>query len=60
MDPDTTLREILRVSREVIDKGNYLEVEMLAERVLELDKWLADGGFLPFRWERACLSGESL
>lgn len=56
MDPNACLNEIrylidkmLNEKDDEIDSGDAVE---LAERVEALDGWIANGGFLPDRWER--------
>lgn len=51
MDPNVALRELLSLAREVrCGRAEEDEVEELAARVIDLDRWLAGGGFLPSRW----------
>jgi len=53
MDQDMNLREQLTLANFLADAGGTNEgVKRLAELVLCMDRWLAEGGPLPVRWER--------
>jgi len=59
MDPNETLKEMLRLAGKLAEPGSYEyatdwpghDAERLAELVLALDEWLSDGGgFYPAAW----------
>lgn len=59
MDPNANLDEQLGLARQLIEDSNDFGGEMtkedgmrLAELVLALDEWIANGGFLPGRWSK--------
>lgn len=62
MDPNETLRRLLRLATMVLDcdsdTGPESEMSLtdaayaMAEHVESLDGWLSSGGFLPEKWGR--------
>lgn len=52
MDPNETLRIVLRLSKLRLDTGKLgaADSHRLAQAALDLDHWLERGGFLPERW----------
>lgn len=52
MDPDANLAELLELAQRIDEDlmPTSREANQLARMVLELDTWLAAGGFLPARW----------
>lgn len=53
MDPDKTLADGLDLARTVKDHGSNSDAEDLADALLDLDEWIAKGGYLPRRWRAA-------
>ena len=52
MDPDANLREQLTLAHFLTDSEGVNEgVKRLAELILCMDRWLAEGGPLPVRWQ---------
>lgn len=53
MDPNTNLREQLKIAEGVLDAEVFDpdELPRLAELVVELDEWMQRGGFPPSRWQ---------
>lgn len=54
MDPTKTLEEIRGLTQpaQLVDEGTGTAYD-LAERVIALDEWIANGGFLPEQWQAA-------
>lgn len=63
MDPDVLLKELLTITRRLdkkfethgyvdggIKRHDIEEMSLLCEKVLDLDSWLKNGGFIPSRW----------
>ena len=51
MDPNTALAMMLRwANRAIEDPESSVHDIDQAERILALDEWIANGGFLPTRW----------
>ena len=57
MDPDTTLKELRSIADRVLKNGDHSDASViaqdaasLAERVVALDEWIRNGGFLPRPW----------
>lgn len=61
MDPDQTLVDVLKYAHNVRNgeeqssEDIFLDATALAQAVLDLHRWLRDGGFLPLAW---CDAGE--
>jgi hypothetical protein len=55
MDPDATLSIALGVARAVADgrSAGPDDARDLADALLNLDEWIARGGYLPARWRSA-------
>ena len=52
MDPDILLKELLAIAKQVLrheDRYEDTSIEM-AEKIINLDNWLKNGGFLPHKW----------
>lgn len=55
MDPNENLREQKELAEYLVNRADATKAERLAELVLALDEWVANGGFLPERWYLARL-----
>ena len=58
MDPNANLQEQRRLAMGIIERSDKglpaieIYAVRLAELALAMDEWLANGGFLPGKWER--------
>jgi hypothetical protein len=53
MDPDANLSEQLMLTELILDgQATPVDANRLAELVQALDAWIANGGFLPGRWQK--------
>ena len=58
MDPDQLLKDIRALADQVINtqeadiEGSQMSNE-LAEKIIQLDEWLSNFGFLPKDWRRS-------
>jgi hypothetical protein len=57
MDPDTTLKELRQIANRILKNEEHsdasvvaIDATSLAERVVALDEWIRNGGFLPKPW----------
>lgn len=57
MDPDATLRELRSIADRVLRHNDHSDASViaqdatsLAERVVAIDEWIRNGGFLPKPW----------
>ena len=57
MDPNTNLKEMLRLAEDIMDRGeeDAYEIDInsairLAELVLAMNAWIKNGGFPPSAW----------
>ena len=52
MDPNEVLKDLLKQARFVLNNENKHDDQIIAmaERVINLDNWLKNSGFLPDRW----------
>lgn len=61
MDPTANLEEQLRIARKILNDDEAGMAHpgdvRLAELVLSLDEWIAQGGFLPVPWGVSRRSG---
>ena len=63
MDPDVTLAELLDLAGSVAARRGQQDIEentalvQMTERVLALNDWILDGGFLPAAWQATAGAG---
>ncbi|CAB4143174.1 hypothetical protein UFOVP434_90 [uncultured Caudovirales phage] len=52
MDPNEVLKDLMSQVRAVLknETRHQDNIVSMAEKVMHLDQWLKDGGFLPNRW----------
>jgi len=60
MDPNTNLKEMLRLAENIMNRGeeDVYEIDVssairLAELVLAMNEWIKNGGFLPAKWDNS-------
>lgn len=53
MDPDANLKEQLELARMIeLETAPAYAAERLAGLVMDLHRWIANGGFLPKAWQK--------
>lgn len=50
MDPNETLRRIRSEVGKILNENDWVNPEVLAELVRDLDQWITRGGSLPYSW----------
>jgi hypothetical protein len=52
MDPNELLKDLIKQAKFVLKNENTHDDQIIAmaERVVNLDNWLKNGGFIPDRW----------
>ena len=59
MDPNETLKMILRMVNDILNKGDDCDgigATELAQSIVDLDFWIGRGGFLPDTWNQNTLA----
>ncbi len=53
MDPDVALAHLLDLAHRYAEEPDEEAAEEIASRLIDLDLWIAKGGFLPQRWQKS-------
>lgn len=53
MDPDALIQQLLKLSNEQLELEKRGHAEEIARLVIALNRWLVDGGRLPWIWTEA-------
>lgn len=53
MDPDAAYEDLIQLATDIVsDDDADDDMRTFAWRVLDLDRWIKRGGFLPAAWQR--------